>query len=610
MNRIKETITTLLSAARYSFAFAWRNSKSETVARIVLALLETLLIFLSIQSTGMIINSVQKSIDKFGGEQNSFSSIMSEGLWVPITFLASILLLGTIVGQLSWFFGNKWRMTLRFRNTKEINDHKGTLDVARFRSKEFDDLEKRISELPNSWNTRIGFSEEMLAFVTICISFFIFGASLLWYQPYYALVILLGSIPTALFKFKTVSLWWNLFLELVPQHKKRYVLERSYHATMAFVQALMFDQMPHLRKQIDKNVGDVLKDYSKIRNKTLRNELLTKLVAVVTIVAVVTHAIWSAVLTSGEVGTLMIVIAATRTFQGNIQQIITLVAEQWNSAKGVIMIEKDYFGMKPYLSTKNPVVPKFTGAPLIKFDNVSFAYPDTDTLVLKDVSFEIKPGEKVAIVGKSGNGKSTIQALLMRYYDPTSGAIYVDDDNLNTIKPNDWSQVATALTQEYSISERLIGAEIASSRLDKDIDMEIVSASARFADFQEVVDSDPLGYESQIGIEYGGREFSGGERQRLALARSHYRGTPILILDEPDAKLDVESAENVINQVFALKGVTVILITHHVSRAKRCDQIILMGKGEILEKGTHDELVELDGKYTSLYEKDKQRLGH
>ena len=136
-----------------------------------------------------------------------------------------------------------------------------------------------------------------------------------------------------------------------------------------------------------------------------------------------------------------------------------------------------------------------------------------------------------------------------------------------------------------------------------------IKRSCEFDYFAEVVCADSLGYDAQIGTEFGGREFSGGERQRLALARVRYRGTPVLILDEPDSDLDPESAKRVIDEVFALKGVTVIMITHHVSRAERCDKVIVMGKGRVVEQGPHAELMALGGAYVSLREKDRERLG-
>jgi len=609
MNRLMETITTLLLAARYSFSFCWRNSKTETLARLIIAASTTTLLYLTIQTTGLTINAVQSLMGEFEEGKHTFAEVMSSGLLTPLSLLLAVLLLGVVLGRFNWFYRGKWNQTLRFANLRELNNHRATLDVARFRSKEYDDLSKRIQELPTSWQTRIWFSEEMLSLFTTLISFVLFGASLLWYKPIYALVLVVAALPMAIIEFRLVAMWWSLFQELVPTHKERSVLEKPYHGPIAFVQALMFNQMPVLSRDIDINIGGVLDAYNRIRRIGVRKEMFTHLLAISGLCGVIIHAVWTTVVYVGEIGTLTIVIAAARTFQGNLEAIVSLIAEQWNSAKGVILIEKDFLGLKPVIKTEYPVTPKFDITPRIRFDHVSFAYPDTERKVLKDVTFVIEPGTKVAIVGKSGNGKSTIQALLMRHYDPTFGAVYAGDINLRSIEPNVWSSVVSSLTQEYTVLERRIGEEIASSRLEQSINPEAVSASARFANFDEVVDSDPNGYESQIGIEFGGRDFSGGERQRLALARVHYRGTPILVLDEPDAKLDPESAEKVIDKVFALEGITVIMITHHVSRAERCDKVIVMGKGEVAEEGTHKELMALGGLYASMHEKDKERLG-
>jgi ATP-binding cassette, subfamily B, bacterial len=609
MTKLKDTLHTLFLAARYSFAFCWKNSKYDTIARLLLSVSNTLLLYLTICAFGLIVNGVQNSMGKFKGEGHTSLEFTTGDLAQPILFLLGVLLFGVILGRLNWFFRSRWNQRLRYANEQQFNDHRATLDVARFRSKEYDDLEKRIRELPTSWQTRIWFSEEMLNLFTTIISFFLFGAALVTAKPSYALVLMGTALPIVIVEFRLVSKWWNLFEELVPHHKKRKVLEKPYKNTNAFVQALMFQQMPALKRDIEINVGGVLDRYDKIRKESVRKQIFTHLFATTGLCGVIVHAVWQTVTYGGEIGTLTILIAAARTFQGNLEAIVSLVAEQWNSAKGVILIEKEFLGLKPVLKTTDPVTPHFNGPPRIRFENVSFAYPDTDTLVLKNVSFTIEPGSKVAIVGKSGNGKSSIASLLMRHYDPSSGAIFAGDINLQNILPETWTNSASALTQEYTVLERSIAEEIASSRLDRPLDLEVVATSSRFAHFDEVVGSDPKGYSSQIGIEFGGREFSGGERQRLALARVHYRGTPILILDEPDAKLDPESAQKVIDHVFALKGITVIIITHHVSRAEPCDKVIMMGKGEIAEQGSHKELMSKCGVYATMFEKDKKRLG-
>lgn len=520
-----------------------------------------------------------------------------------------VSILSVIVEQLNSFFRNKWSLTLHFANQRELNNHRATLDVARLKSEEYSNLENRIKELPEGWRMRVKFSEDILTVFTSVVSFIFFGASLVWYQPYYALILFLLSIPMILAQFQRVSLWWNLVQELVPVHKRRWLLERAYNSVGVFLQASMFNQIPALRKEIDINVGGVLEANNSIRRTNTRWGIITGALSVLGLCFVVMHTTWTTITGVWEIGTMTVIIAAARIFNGDLRSIVYAVAEQWNCAKGIILIEKDFLGMKPLIKTEYPVVPRFDITPTLRFDNVSFKYPNTENLVLRNVSFTIKPGSKVAIVGKSGNGKSTIQALLMRHYDPTSGAVYAGDVNLSNIELSVWSNVASALTQEYSVLERKVGEEIASSRLGEPVDMDMIKASSQFACFDEVIESDPLGYESQIGTEFGGREFSGGERQRLALARVHYRGTPVLILDEPDAKLDPESAEKVINNVFSLENVTVIIITHHVSRAERCDHIIVMGKGEIAEQGTHQELMEMGGLYVSLREQDKKRLG-
>ncbi|MFA7252504.1 MAG: ABC transporter ATP-binding protein [Candidatus Paceibacterota bacterium] len=554
-------------------------------------------------------NAVQQTHAKNDGGINSAQEFLASDLFWPLILLVVISLSLVIISRLHSFYRSKWSQTLYFANQRELNNHRATLDVAQFRSKEYDDLERRISELPSGWSMRVNFSEDVLNVFTDIISFIFFAASLVWYQPIYVVVLSVMAIPMVVMQFKRVIMWWNLSQELVPAHKRRHLLEKAYRSTNVFVQARMFDQLPTLRKEIDINVGNVLEANNRLRKVNVGQGIWAGLLSTTGFCAIVIHAVWLTTTHRWEVGTLTVVMMAAKTFNNNLQSIVQAVADQWNCAKGIILIEKDFLGMKPAIKTEYPVVPRFDIVPTLRFDHVNFAYPNSEKLVLRDVSFTIEPGSKVAIVGKSGNGKSTIQALLMRHYDPTGGAVYAGDINLRNIEPSVWSRVTSALTQEYTVLERRVGEEIASSRLSDPIDLAMVEQSAKFACFDEVVATDTKGYESQIGTEFGGRDFSGGERQRLALARVHYRGTPILILDEPDAQLDPESAEKILNHVFDLKGVTVIIITHHVSRAERCDQVIVMGKGEIAEQGTHQELMALNGIYVSLREQDKKRLG-
>ncbi len=608
MNKIKETVKIMALAAKYSFSFCYRNCKKETIWRIIFVILGALMSYVLIHSVGYVVNTAQR-MSKSGVKIINFTEFLTGEMKWPIILTIALPFIGVCLGRYNWFIRSRWNQILRFANHREMNEHRATLDIATFKSKKFDDLVRRISELPNSWQTRIWFSDEMFNLLGTLISFVLFGASLVWFKPSYAIILFVTALPMAIAEFKFVSMWWVLFQELVPINKRRYMLEKAYHLPKAFVQAKMFNQYKPLRGEIDLNVEDIIERNDAIRRIGVIRELITYTISQLGFCGVIVHAIWSTVTSGTEIGTLTIIIAAARTFQGNLESIVSLIAEQWNSAKGVVLIEKDFFGTKSHICTPFPVVPSFDIVPRITFKNIGFTYPEGKNPVLEDVSFTIEPGEKVAIVGESGNGKSTLMALLLRQYDPTSGEIEINGVPLTNIRPEDWCHIASGLTQEYVVLQRKIGEEIASSRPEIGLDIGRVLQSAKFACFDSVIDADSKGFDAQIGTEFGGREFSGGENQRLALARVHYRGTPILVLDEPDAKLDPVSANQVMENIFALQGITVIIITHHVSRALRCDNVIVMKKGKVVEQGPPGELKDKGGQFASMLTSDMKRQG-
>ena len=608
MHKIQETVLTIIQATKYSFAFCWRNNRFATSIRIGIAVANTLTVYFTIQAMGWLVNVFQSITSHMAGTRYSFADFIHGEAMVPIVFLLGVIVFNSVALRLNSYIKGNWNQTLFFANQRELNEHRATLDIARFRSEEFDTLIRRIDELPWSWKTRIQFADQMIELFTTTLSFVLFGVSLVWYQPWYAVILVVTAIPMVINEFQAVQESWDIHQTMVPLHKKRHVLEKVYNRPIAFMQAQMFNQMPVLRKEIDINVGGIIDTFKKLRRLNLQKQTGNRLVMLCGLAGVITYASWSTLALAASVGTLTVIIGAARTFQGNLEAMVALVADQWNSAKGVILIEEEFLGLKSTIVTVDPVVPSFSGIPKIVFDHVSFSYPQSDTLAIRDVSFTITPGSKVAIVGKSGNGKSTLQALLMRHYDPTSGTITADGVDLKRIDPSVWSRYASALTQEYLVLERTVADEIASSRMDEIANRERILGSAEFANFSEVLESDTHGFDTQIGEEFGGRDFSGGEKQRLALARVHYRGTPILILDEPDAKLDPDSAKKVIDHVFALKDTTVIMITHHVSRAERCDEVIMMGKGRIVERGAPAELLARRGAFAEMYQDDKDRL--
>jgi subfamily B ATP-binding cassette protein MsbA len=233
----------------------------------------------------------------------------------------------------------------------------------------------------------------------------------------------------------------------------------------------------------------------------------------------------------------------------------------------------------------------------IQLNDVSFKYESDDT-VLKNISFEIKKGSTVALVGSSGAGKSTLADLIPRFYDVNQGAIEIDGQDIRYVTLNSLRRLMGIVTQETILFNDTVKANIAYGQ--KDVDDEKVIAAAKAANALEFIEELPKGLDTVIGEK--GVKLSGGQRQRLAIARAIMKNPPILILDEATSALDTES-ERLVQEALEtlMSDRTVLVIAHRLSTVTNADNIIVMEKGLIKEMGTHDELIQKNGLYSNLY---------
>jgi ABC-type multidrug transport system fused ATPase/permease subunit len=233
----------------------------------------------------------------------------------------------------------------------------------------------------------------------------------------------------------------------------------------------------------------------------------------------------------------------------------------------------------------------------ILFDKVAFAY-NAESPVLQGVSFHIKPGQMVGVVGPTGGGKSTIVSLIPRFYDPTAGSIQIDHLDIRDYKLQGLRNNIGYVLQETVLFQGTVRENIAYGHAGA-TEEEIMTA-AKLADVDEFVSRMPHGYDTVVGER--GDTLSGGQRQRIGIARAIIRNNPILILDEPTAALDTESESTVVKALERLmKGRTTITIAHRLSTIRNSDVIIVLKDGVVAEQGTHDELMKLGGTYADLY---------
>ncbi len=233
----------------------------------------------------------------------------------------------------------------------------------------------------------------------------------------------------------------------------------------------------------------------------------------------------------------------------------------------------------------------------IEFEHVAFAY-NADAPVLKDVSFKIKAGQLVGVVGPTGGGKSTIVSLIPRFYDPSSGVVKIDGVDVREYQFLSVRDQIGYVLQETVLFEGSVRDNIAYGR--KGVTEQQILEAAKLANADEFIARMPHGYDTMVGER--GETLSGGQRQRIGIARAVIRNNPILILDEPTAALDTESERLVIDALEKLmKGRTVITIAHRLSTIRDANKIIVLKEGVVAEEGTHDELVARGGVYAELY---------
>ena len=249
-------------------------------------------------------------------------------------------------------------------------------------------------------------------------------------------------------------------------------------------------------------------------------------------------------------------------------------------------------------STENATsVRKLDAVGKIQIENICFTYPGSESEVLRDISFTVEAGETIALVGRSGAGKTTLTNLIARFYDPTSGSVKLDGKSLKEIELNSYRQLLGIVEQDVFLFDGTIRENIGYAR--RDINEATIQNASRMAAAHDFISELPQGYESRIGER--GVKLSGGQRQRIAIARAICADPKILILDEATSNLDSES-ERLIQQSLKrlFKNRTSFVIAHRLSTIQQADRIVVLDEGRVIEIGDHKSLVQSGGLYCDM----------
>jgi ABC-type multidrug transport system fused ATPase/permease subunit len=306
---------------------------------------------------------------------------------------------------------------------------------------------------------------------------------------------------------------------------------------------------------------------------------------------------WSVLQGTLTVGELLVILGYIAAIYKPLEQLsgtISSLQEQFVGLRSVFRL----LGVEPEVRDPEVPVPMETASGHFAFEGVAFAYPGREKTV-SDISFNVEPGARIAIVGPTGAGKTTLVWLLARFYDPSQGRVLLDGVDLRKLRIEDLRRQLSVVLQEPLLFTGTIADNIRYGRLDA-TDDEIVAA-AEAANAAEFIGRLPSGYGTVLG-ERGAR-LSGGERQRIAIARAFLKDAPVLILDEPTSSIDSRTESIILDALDRLSdGRTTVTIAHRLSTISRSDGILVMDRGYVVEAGTHEELLGRDGLYRQLWE--------
>jgi ATP-binding cassette, subfamily B, bacterial len=315
-------------------------------------------------------------------------------------------------------------------------------------------------------------------------------------------------------------------------------------------------------------------------------------------------AVWRTVTGVFSFGTLTFLANAIRDASSNLQQTfstLSTIADQALFLTDLIA----FFEMHPTIRSK----PNALRAPRpiqrgFEFCNVSFKYPGGGRLVLNGLNFSLRPGERVALIGENGEGKTTIVKLMTRLYDPLEGQILLDGIDLRDYDLEDLYREIGVIFQDFMRYEMTVRENIAVGRIEQMSNLHLVEQSAQKSLADQVVDRLPSRYEQMLGRRFeGGVDLSGGEWQKVALARAYLRDAQVLILDEPTSALDARSEYEVFQRFAELTaGKMAVFISHRFSTVRMADRIVVLENGRIAEEGDHDALTSLGGRYAEMFE--------
>jgi len=585
------------------FAQVWRTSPPLLLASIVLRLLRAVQPSLVLYAGKLIVNEIiaqsgHRAAAPGIGDWIGNGRLAHLGTLIALEFglvIASDLLARAV----SWVDATLGELHANLVSI-ELMEHAARLDLWHFESSEYQDRLERARRQAGGRNALLA---QLLGQAQDCITIAALVAGVLAFAPWLIVLLVFAVLPAVLGEGRFNAQAYRLSRETTPERRELDYIRYIGASADSAKEIKLFDLGGFLVERF-RRLGRQL--YLANRRLALRRALWGGVFATIsslTYYAAYGVIVWRTVSGQLTLGDLTFLGGSLLRLHGLLQGLLVGVAQ----VAGQTLYLDDlfsFFAIRPAIVS--PPHPERFPAKMqagIRFEDVGFRYPETDRWAVRGLSFTIRAGETLALVGENGAGKTTIVKLLTRLYDPTEGRITVDGIDLRDIALDDLRDHVGVIFQDFTRYSFTAGENIAVGRAGLAGDQDRIAAAAERSLADQVVARLRHGYDQKLGRRFaGGQDLSGGEWQKIAIARAYMRDADLLILDEPTAALDAQAEADVFERFQALRqGRTAVLISHRFSTVRRADRIVVLEDGKVLESGSHAVLLRAEGRYAGLF---------
>jgi len=574
------------------FRMIWRTSPSLTFSNIFLRLFKAAIPLGQLYVGKLIIDEV---IHQISAPQKDF-----EQLWWWIGIELGLAVFSEIFNRMISLTDALLGDLYANHSSIELMHKAASLDLGMFEDSEFYD---KLERARRQTTGRVVLMSMVLSQLQDLITIIFLGAGLVVFEPWLILILFIAVLPSFLSEAYFSRSSYSLVRSWTPQRRELDYLRYIGASVETAKEIKVFGLDTFLTSRFSRIAKDYYKANKAIAVKRTIWGTLLQILSVGAYYGAYVLIIVRTVAGAVTVGDMTFLSGSFNRLQSQLQNLLSTFTRITESA----LYLQDYFDFLAIVPTIRDH-PEAIDAPKeikegIRFENVGFKYPGTEVWAVRHISFFLESGEKLALVGENGAGKTTLVKLLARMYDPSEGQILIDGIDVRRFKIESYRKMIGVIFQDYVRFSFKAGENVAVGQIEESDNTQQIKTAAEKSLADPVIQKLPGGYDQMLGKRFAeGIDLSGGEWQKIALARAYMRDAQIVILDEPTASLDARAEYEVFKRFSELtKGKSAVIISHRFSTVRMADRILVLKNGELLELGTHEELLHKNGLYAELF---------